>query len=129
MYALFKEQPDGHVAQVEQEEFDSAWADFGQQHSASKAASSSNHPYHFHPNNPYDGNPDAITIAQQAFKGGSLQDACLALEAAVKANPGVHSLFDSMLVLCIPCGGQYNRTSRGYWYPTNRNFLHWVIFL
>lgn len=87
-----------NVMQAEQEAFDHAWADFGQQHSASTAANSSNHPYQFHPNNPYDGNPDALALAQQAFKEGSLQDACLALEAVVKANPGIHM---SSISLCI----------------------------
>ena len=76
--------------QAEQEAFDHAWAAFGQQHSTSTVANSSNHPYQFHPSNPYDGNPDALALAQQAFKEGSLQDACLALEAVVKASPGNH---------------------------------------
>ena len=93
---------------MEQETFDHAWADFGQQHSSSTAASSSNHPYQFHPNNPYDGNSDALAIAQQAFKEGSLQDACLALEAVVKASPGTETLFSYITVSCcsyarFPC--------------------------
>lgn len=77
--------------QAEQEAFDHAWADFGQQHSGSTTSNSANHPYQFQTNNPYDGNPDALSHAQRAFKEGSLQNACLALEAVVKANPGTAS--------------------------------------
>ena len=84
--------------QAEQEAFDHAWADFGQQHGSSTAAGSQNRPYRFQLNNPFDGNPDALSFAQRAFKEGSLQDACLALEAVVKANPGKVLL----------CGSEYS---------------------
>lgn len=77
--------------QAEQEAFDHAWADFGQQHGAPTTANSQSRPYQFQLNNPFDGNPDALSFAQRAFKEGSLQDACLALEAVLKANPGTHA--------------------------------------
>jgi hypothetical protein len=81
----------GFVIQAEQEAFDHAWADFGEQHGAASATKSSRPAYQFQGNNRFDGNPDALSIAQKAFQEGSLQDACLALEAVVKANPGAIS--------------------------------------
>lgn len=74
-------------SQAEQDAFDNAWAEFGGAAGASQRPATRAE-YAFAEANPYDGNPDALTIAQRAFKSGSLDDACLALEAVVKSNPG-----------------------------------------
>lgn len=75
--------------QAEQDAFDNAWAEFGGANGAAQRPATRAE-YVFAEANPYDGNPDALAIAQRAFKGGSLADACLALEAVVKSNPGAH---------------------------------------
>lgn len=71
--------------QREQELLDEAWA------SASGAAAQPElglaAEYAFREGNPYDGDAAAMQKALEAFHRGSLTDACLALEAVVKAEP------------------------------------------
>eukprot|EP00892_Ulva_mutabilis_P005938 jgi/Ulvmu1/3716/UM170_0022.1 len=73
---------------AEQDAFDNAWADFGRGAAGGAQVSATRAEYLFAESNPFEGNPDALALAQRAFKDGSLADACLALEAVVKANPG-----------------------------------------
>lgn len=76
--------------QEQQDVFDDAWAQVGQQAApaARPAAAGLATEYVFAADNPYDGQQDALERARTAFAAGSLIEACLALEAVVKADPG-----------------------------------------
>lgn len=76
------------VSQAEQDEFDNAWAEFGREGPGGAEQHPARAEYVFAERNPFDGNPEALAMAQRAFQDGSLSDARLALEAVVKSNPG-----------------------------------------
>jgi hypothetical protein len=67
--------------------FDDAWAEVGLTKAPQHLGLATE--YIFQSNNKYDGRLDAMEVAQEAFLGGSLAEACLALEAVVKAEPGM----------------------------------------
>jgi hypothetical protein len=53
--------------------------------------------YTFCANNPFDGDARALERGTEAFQRGSLTEACLALEAVVKAAPGAQSATSCLL--------------------------------
>jgi hypothetical protein len=70
--------------------FDDAWAEVGLANAPQRLGLATE--YVFQENNKYDGSADAMEVAREAFQHGSLSEACLALEAVVKAEPSVSLL-------------------------------------
>lgn len=65
---------------------DLAWADIGLASAPERLGLETE--YVFQEGNRFEGDPNAMQAATRAFQHGSLSEACLALEAVVKANPG-----------------------------------------
>lgn len=72
---------------AEQEALDAAWQAASGPDAGSSLGLATE--YVFAAENRFDGDPAAMEAAVEAFRTGSLGDACLALEAVVKASPGV----------------------------------------
>ena len=75
------------TVQAEQDMMDGAWAAVAD--AAAPPRLGLDTEYVFQENNRFDGDPNAMSAGLAAFQRGSLTEATLALEAVVKADPGV----------------------------------------